>query len=177
MLPVGLRKRFEQSFIWTPDCWPWKEAVSAGYGTLSYDGLAFRAHRLAMELESGEELPEDAYVMHRCDFPRCVRPAHLVVGDSAANIADARDKKHLFGNIHGRNSEFQDYLLRCHRLNELKIRTLRYLFDNNLASEHELMAWFSLPKRVCGGVARGRLVLHRENGRSFIAEKIAAGQR
>jgi hypothetical protein len=49
------------------------------------------AHRLAYELAVGP-IPSGYVVLHTCDTPRCVNPAHLKVGTQADNIADAVSK-------------------------------------------------------------------------------------
>jgi hypothetical protein len=33
-------------------------------------------------------IPDGAWVLHRCDNPPCCNPAHLFLGDAAANVAD-----------------------------------------------------------------------------------------
>ena len=71
-------------------CWLWSGTMSSdGYGVTKPPGLGrrTRAHRWALAL-SGVEVPPDAVVMHRCDTPLCVNPAHLSVGTHADNIAD-----------------------------------------------------------------------------------------
>lgn len=49
------------------------------------------AHRLSFELHNGP-VPDDQVVMHTCDNPACVNPAHLRVGTQIENICD-RDAK------------------------------------------------------------------------------------
>lgn len=58
-----------------------------GYGRLG----KVRAHRLFYEMFVGA-IPRDCEVMHSCDNPACVNPAHLSVGSHAANMADMRQK-------------------------------------------------------------------------------------
>lgn len=71
------------------ECWPWIGSRNRdGYGTF---GLASRktvlAHRFAYATTVGEPMRQN--VLHRCDNPPCCNPAHLFLGDQAANVADA----------------------------------------------------------------------------------------
>jgi hypothetical protein len=48
-------------------------------------------HRLMYQFAYGNIRPED-WVLHKCDVPRCCNPAHLFLGDHAANMADMMRK-------------------------------------------------------------------------------------
>lgn len=69
-------------------CWEWHRAHNGqGYGTLTVNGRAAYAHRLAFEL-SGGVIPKGFDVLHECDNPRCINPAHLSTGTRSENMAD-----------------------------------------------------------------------------------------
>jgi len=102
---VDRRRRLDASFFdrTIPDgeCWLWTGRVQSpsrvspgGYGTLSRFGRVIYAHRYAYALINGP-IPADLEILHSCDRPLCINPAHLSVGTHADNMADAARKGHL----------------------------------------------------------------------------------
>lgn len=76
-------------------CWLWSGSrLPKGYGRFY---PAFRvglyAHRVAWEIANGRGVPDGLHVMHSCDTPRCVNPAHLSVGTRSDNMQDCVAKK------------------------------------------------------------------------------------
>jgi len=75
-----------------PDgCWPWKGGRDHDYGALWWQGQTCRAHRLAFKAANGS-IPEGAHILHRCDTPLCVNPAHLFAGSHLDNMRDMFSK-------------------------------------------------------------------------------------
>ena len=73
-------------------CWEWQAATfQKGYGRFSYNGKTLGAHRVSWELHHGP-VPDDLWVLHECDNPPCVNPAHLFLGDVRDNNADRAAK-------------------------------------------------------------------------------------
>lgn len=95
-------RKFEAKFVrgsWD-DCWLWTGNVavppSGPYGLLH---IAVRptiyrkvlAHRLSYGLAKGL-FPSHLWVLHHCDNPRCVNPAHLFLGTHDDNMKDMATK-------------------------------------------------------------------------------------
>lgn len=77
------------------ECWEWQGGTSSGYGmtTVRRNGRSVptQAHRAAFVLTKGE-IPAGYVVMHSCDNPPCVNPAHLRTGTYAENTRDCINK-------------------------------------------------------------------------------------
>ena len=90
---VRFMRRVEKS---TPDaCWNW---IGSRIGHTWHgqwrnsSGQHELTHRAAWRMLVGE-IPKDAFVLHRCDNPVCVNPAHLFLGTQSDNAFDMWAKK------------------------------------------------------------------------------------
>lgn len=98
-------------------CWLWTGNV---FGSLGYGGFAMKrpdgqygpayAHRVAWELTHGP-IPDNQHVLHACDVPRCVNPAHLFLGTHRDNMQDASAKQRL-SNPRKRNRRIKAEVIR-----------------------------------------------------------------
>jgi hypothetical protein len=76
------------------DCWGWAAGRDDdGYGQFRVTGRrrCMGSHRFSWELHFGA-IPEDLQVLHRCDNPPCVNPAHLFLGTNQDNHNDKMAK-------------------------------------------------------------------------------------
>lgn len=80
-----------QSHIDTP-CWMWTGWLDGiGYGRISVSGKLILAHRFSYEFFNGPFSPE-LDILHKCDNPTCVNPAHLFLGTAFDNMRDMVNK-------------------------------------------------------------------------------------
>jgi hypothetical protein len=88
-LPPGLIAAFWKNVQKTNTCWLWKGNLNPnGYGTLTYKGMTYLAHRVALEI-AGFFIVEKLGC-HRCDNPPCVRvhDDHVYAGTYKTNMQD-----------------------------------------------------------------------------------------
>lgn len=99
------------------DCWLWTGCVDRkGYGLFRTQKGSCGAHRYSWQLANGCAVPQGWCVMHVCDVPGCVNPAHLKLGSNAENMADKVAK--------GRQAKGRD-AIGAVKLTEEKVRSIR----------------------------------------------------
>jgi hypothetical protein len=90
-----MKRTLEERFwaMVSKDCWLWRGSIKPrnGYGHFRDGKKDFNAHRLAYELTYGP-IPAGLEVMHTCDAPACVNPAHLKLGTHDENMQDCKRK-------------------------------------------------------------------------------------
>lgn len=75
-------------------CHPWTAArTESGYGVFHVDGRQVRATRWILGHLRGRPLESHEFACHHCDNPPCCNPAHLYVGDAAANARDREERR------------------------------------------------------------------------------------
>ena len=93
---VILRKFFSK-VTKTHGCWLWQGAVTSdGYGGFYSQGKITAAHRVSWQILHGELKPfadTGICVLHKCDTPLCVNPAHLFLGTKQQNSNDMTAKR------------------------------------------------------------------------------------
>lgn len=110
------------------DCWKWIGGSwhPFGYGLLAIDGINTGAHRVAWIIAHGT-IPKTKHVLHRCDNPPCVNPAHLFLGSHTDNMRDKTSKwRHRYGSKH-ENAKLTESAVRHIRAERAAGVTLREL--------------------------------------------------
>jgi len=81
-------------------CWEWTSSIKGnGYGAffthlIDEGRKCHSAHRYAWKLINGE-IPNELWILHKCDNRICVNPDHLFLGTRTDNMRDAANKKRI----------------------------------------------------------------------------------
>lgn len=83
------------------ECWEWQGSCNnTGYGSVSWNGKVYTAHRIAAWLSGlvvSPSVPSSAriptHVLHSCDNRKCCNPNHFFLGTFVDNLQDAYNKK------------------------------------------------------------------------------------
>lgn len=79
---------FHSRVVKSDGCWIWTGASDQKAGVRTYGQCrGERAHRASYELHVGP-IPDGMWVLHHCDNPPCVNPAHLFLGTVRDNVDD-----------------------------------------------------------------------------------------
>lgn len=101
-------------------CWTWMgNKNQRGYGMLWIsDAPAVKrlAHRISWELHNGA-IPHGLGVLHKCDNPPCVNPAHLFIGTFRENMKDKVAKER-----HARGIKTPNHILTDDQVREIRKR-------------------------------------------------------
>jgi hypothetical protein len=127
------------------ECWLWLGSHHEfGYGWFWANGRSWNAHRVAWELTNGV-IPSGRVVMHTCDNPPCVNPAHLRLGTVADNQSDMAAK--------GRSTKGRPRPPRT-VLTDAQVRELRALSRSGMAASN-LAARYGMDATSVHAILRG----------------------
>lgn len=96
------------------ECWIWiASKTRERYGRIKHGPRQRPAHAVSWEIHNGP-VPDGLNVLHRCDYPPCVRPDHLFVGTQADNMRDMISKGRRAA--HGRQALTASQVIEIRRL-------------------------------------------------------------
>lgn len=144
------RARFWGHVSRTDTCWLWDSANSAGYGTFSFNGIKYQAHRLAYMLEHGY-VPSTLDVLHTCDVGTCVNPVHLYLGTDKDNSRDREDRqRHPHTGHEGIDNPSA-------KLDPLVVADIRYGYTTMGISGKALAARFGVSKQLISLIVNNKI--------------------
>lgn len=104
------------------------------------------AHVVAWEVANGRAVPPGKVVMHHCDNPRCVNPAHLGIGTQRDNVLDSIHKGRY--NCFGRQ-----------KLDAAKVQRIRALAASG-ALQKDIARQFGIARNTVSGIVCGKTWAH-----------------
>jgi hypothetical protein len=147
-----------------PDtCWAWKASKNGiGYGKIYCDGRLLLAHRVVWERTNGP-ITNGLGVLHRCDNPSCVNPAHLRAGTAKDNVQDMLAK---WRGCHGVRQG-------AAKLTDEKVQAIR----RDTRPQHVIAKEYGVAQSNISLIKQGRTWKHlaAENGVRFQADEREAG--
>jgi len=113
------------------ECWPWRGAPDVyGYGRFSLRTKTVKAHRVMYALARGP-IGEGKLVCHSCDNPICCNPAHLFLGTTKDNLADAARKGRVSRGEHAPKAK-----LLPRQVQEIRAKYAGGFLQDDLAAEY-----------------------------------------
>ena len=105
-----------------------------------------KTHRVSWMLHHGD--PGALHVLHRCDNPLCVNPAHLWLGTHAANMKDMMRKgRHRTHDQRGTANPRA-------RLTESQVVELRRLYASGQLRQTQLASRFGITQAQVSAIVR-----------------------
>lgn len=146
-------KPFEKKF-WakvskTETCWLWLGTPNnKGYGATRFKGRRALAHRVSFEIHN-YPIPKGLEVLHSCDTPACVNPAHLNLGTHRSNMTDCVQKDRQCRGERNGHAKFTDESVK-------EARRLR----STGATYLELEKHFNISRQTISRAVRGETWKH-----------------
>lgn len=155
--PGHLAKRLANGLAVAPDgqCWEWMRVRNQyGYGQLRVSGRMVLAHRLAYQLGVGP-IPDGMHVLHQCDNPCCINPAHLSLGTRSQNMKECSERGRAripkpvkLGEENG-----------AAKLHEVDVRSIRRLLDSAW-TQRAIAERFGVSQQTIANIKSGKVWGH-----------------
>jgi hypothetical protein len=128
-------------------CWEWTAGLRNGYGNFSYKGKDKYAHRISYMLFKNEA-PDNKYVCHHCDNPKCVNPDHLFLGTQKDNMRDSNIKKRDKWSAETRRKVMPDGTYHNQKFKPDEIRYIRSEYQKDGVTLKKLANEFNTDKKA-----------------------------
>lgn len=130
------------------NCWAWNNDLLS-YGRISIKGVLYLVHRIAWVVYHKDDLLPDELILHHCDNPGCINPAHLYKGSHSDNRQDAWDRdrfdRSMYAVDHGiKAAKGQGKKV----LSDMEISKIRELYTTGKYTQYELADMFESSQGV-----------------------------
>ncbi len=138
-------KRFRTHIKKTKGCWEWQlRKDKDGYGIFTIKSKSKKAHRISYEINK-KEIPSGMHVLHKCDNPSCVNPAHLFLGTHQDNMVDMAVKGRRSGEKNPRS-----------KLSENSVYFIRKLHKKGGITQTAIAKTYGVTQATVSSVVRGK---------------------
>lgn len=151
-LPLWERMDAQTERIPWSGCHLWTGyTIGKGYGMSFEKGRHILAHRASWERRNGRRVPENMFVLHRCDIPCCINPDHLFIGTILDNNRD-REAKGRGGQLSGAQAART-----WAKLNEDQVREIKeaLAIDQRQGIGSALAKKYGVSQAVISGIRHG----------------------
>lgn len=127
-------------------CWLWKGYIRKnGYGSVTIKGKSYHTHVVSYKEYYNEEIPKGMCVLHSCNNPACINPAHLRLGTHQDNMDDMTNADRQAKGSKNGNSV----------LNEDQVRQIKILLKNG-ATKRSVAEAFGVSFNAIKDLKKGR---------------------
>jgi len=148
--------RFWQKVAFTANanlCWNWTAEIQSEkkpYGIFHLKNKSYTASRVAYAFHFKED-PKELCVLHKCDNPQCVNPAHLFLGTNMDNVID-KVKKGRQSSVEcwnkGKETKFRLWDNKNCKATKEDFLEMKSLYEQKKMSTNELVKKFKISKQA-----------------------------
>jgi hypothetical protein len=126
-------------------CWLWLHNEHSIYGQISISGINVPVHRFSYEIHKGP-IPNNLFICHQCDTPKCVNPYHLKTGTQQDNINNAIKR--------GRNVKGQK--VGTSILTDKQVIEIKSILKNKTSTHEQIAIKFKTSRTAITAISTGQ---------------------
>ena len=149
----GLHDRLiAKTYTCDDGCWHCEAGgENSRYGTIWHEGENIGNHVASWIVHKGP-VPEGMFVLHTCDYKRCINPDHLFLGTHQDNIDDMMHK--------GRKSDRRGGYNHMAILDEEQVREIKYFLAHSGLTQQRIADHFGVSQVIISQINTGKRWSH-----------------
>lgn len=112
------------------NCWEWTLSCDNGYGRIKVNYKRMLVHRISYYIYKGY-IPDNMFVCHHCDNPKCCNPEHLFLGTPKDNMQDCLKKKRMIIPVNVKNRFIKGHIPKNREISKEKELEIKNFIKNN----------------------------------------------